>query len=139
LEGSTFTGTQNLNGNLLNYPVLQKTCEVRATATIASEILALDLSNGISGVSLNANITSVTLSNNVASSTVVQSHTIEFTGDGTARTVAWPSGNGTSTLKFLWPNGTVPVLTATTGKVDTITIKSRTQFLWDAYISGQNS
>ena len=119
--------------------VFQQVKEARSTAAISAGALALDLANSVTSVALTSSITSLTLSANEASSTVVQSHTLELVADGTARTVVWPAGNGTSTLLFKWPNGVAPTLTSTSGKLDSFFFKSRTQWLWDGYVIGQNS
>lgn len=139
LGANTFAGNQTLGGNKIINPLLEKTLELRASPAIAAGVLALDLANGISAVSLNANITSITFANNAASATVCQSHTLEFTADGTARTVTWPAGDGTTTLLVKWVGGTAPTLTSTNAKRDTFIFKSVGQFLWDAYVVGQNS
>lgn len=138
LGANIFTADQTLAGKKVINPLLEKTLEVRATAAIAAGVLALDLSNAITSAALNANITGITFANNLASATACQSHTLELVGDGTQRTVVWPGGNGTTTLKFNWPGGVAPVLTKTVGKVDTFFFKSRSEFLWDAYVVGQN-
>lgn len=135
---NTFTGDQSLAGKKVIDPLLKGTIELRATAAIASGVLALDLANAITSATLNANITSITFANNAASATACQSHTLELTADGTARTVVWPAGNGTSTLLIKWPAGTAPTLTSANGKRDTFFFKSVSQFLWDAYTVGQN-
>lgn len=138
LTTNTFSGNQTLAGNKLIEANLEKVTEVAAAKTISGGVLDLDLANGLSKVALNANITSITVSNNVASSTKVQAHTVEFTADGTARTIAWPTGNGTSTLLFKWPGGVAPTLTSTNTKRDVFMFKSVDTYLWDAFIVGQN-
>lgn len=137
--GDTMSGNLTMSGNSIVSPLLRGTREFRDSVAIASGVLALDLTSAITSVTLNANITSITFANNNASSTSCMSHQIEFTGDGTQRTVVWPSGNGSTTLKVVFPGGTPPTLTATSGKRDTIGLKSVSQFLWDAYVIGQNS
>lgn len=137
LTTNTFSGDQTFSAKAIGL-ALEKVTEVAAAKTISSGVLDLDLANGLSKVALNANITSITVSNNVASSTRVQAHTVEFTADGTARTITWPSGNGTSTLLFKWPGGTAPTPTSTNGKRDVYMFKSVDTFLWDAFIVGQN-
>lgn len=138
LAANTFTGDQTLGGNKVIEANLQKVTEVQAAPAISAGVLALDLANGRSVVSLNAAVTSITFSNNVASATKVQSHTLTFTADGTARSVVWPAGNGTSTLLIKWPGGTAPTLTSTNGKRDTFQFVSVNTYLWDAFIVGQN-
>lgn len=120
-------------------PIMRQVTEARATVAIATGVVALDLMNGVTSVALNANVTSITFANNIATATEVQCHTLEFVADGTARTVAWPNGNGTSTLLVKFVGGTTPTLTATSGKRDTFFLKSVSQFLWECYVSGQNT
>ncbi len=137
LTTNTFSGDQTFQGKAIG-AALEKVTEVAAPAVITAGVLPLDLANGLSKVSLNANVTSITVSNNVASATRCQAHTVEFTADGTARTITWPSGNGTSTLLFKWPGGTLPTLTSVNGKRDVFLFKSVDTFLWDAFVVGQN-
>lgn len=140
LGTNLFTGTQDMGGNYVTGALLSWTREYRgAVAITVAGVLSLDLSYAVMSVALNANITSITLGNNIASGSVVQSIMVEFTADGTQRTVIWPSGNGTTTLLVKFPSGgTAPTLTATSGKRDTIMLKSVSQYLWDAYVVGQN-
>lgn len=137
--GDTMTGDLTMSGHAVVSPLLKGTRELRAAAAIAGGVLPIDLTNSVSVVALNANITSITFANNNASATACMSHHIEFTGDGTQRTALWPSGDGVTTLKVVFPSGTPPTLTLTAGKRDTIGLKSVTQFLWDAFVIGQNS
>lgn len=120
-------------------PLMKQVTESRATAAISVGVLALDLVNGVTSAPLNANITSITFANNIASTTAVQCHTLEFVADGTARTVVWPNGNGTSTLLVNHVAGNAPVLTTTAGKRDTFFLKSVSLFLWECYIVGQST
>lgn len=141
INGTSVLGSGDLavlQPNVTMSGALKRTLETRSTATISSGSLALDLVNGCVAVSLNANITSISLSNNVASPTIVQSITLEFTADGTARTITWPAGDGTTTLLVKWPGGTAPTMTSTNGKRDVIFLKSVSQFLWDGFVVGQN-
>lgn len=120
-------------------PLLVLTTEQRGTAAISSGVLSLDLASAIISVPLTSNITSIVFNNNVAGATACQAMTLELVADGTARTVVWPGGDGTSTLLIRWPSGVAPVLTSTNGKRDTFFFKSVSQFLWDAFIVGQAS
>lgn len=135
---NTYTEDQNFAGKQVVKPLLKQTLELRAAAAISGGVLAIDLANAITSVPLSANITSVTFTNNVATDTACQSHTLELVGSGTARTAVWPNGNGISTLKVNWPGAVAPALTTTSGKRDTFIFKSVSQFLWDAYVVGQN-
>lgn len=120
-------------------PLMMQVTESRATAAISAGVLALDLVHGVTSVALNANITSITFANNIASASAVQCHTLEFVANGSAYTVAWPNGNGTSTLLVKHVAGNTPTLTTTSGKRDTFFLKSVSQYLWDCYIVGQNT
>jgi len=92
--------------------------ETAVSATISSNTLTLDLSLGsVFYVPLNANITTITISGFAASGNV-NSFTLMFTADGTARTVTWPSS-------IKWPGGTAPTLTSTNNKVDVLNFFSR--------------
>lgn len=120
-------------------PLLVLTTEQRGVAAISSGVLTLDLASAIISVPLTSNITNIALNNNVASATACQAVTLEFVADGTARTVVWPGGDGTTTLLFRWPSGVAPAITSTSGKRDTFFFKSVSQYLWDAFIVGQAS
>jgi hypothetical protein len=86
--------------------------------TISSGTLTLALTNNEAfyRVALNANITTLTLSNPPASGTLGV-WTVEFTADGTARTITWPAS-------FVWVNNgqVAPTMTSTNTKRDLITI-----------------
>ena len=49
---------------------------------------------------------------------------------GTSRTLTMPSGNGTSTLKVMWPSGVAPVITAINAAEDMISCGVFTEFKW---------
>jgi hypothetical protein len=112
----------------------------KAKPVISGGAIDLDFSNGFADVILNANITAITVSNVLASDLLGQVLILTVIGDGTARTVAWPSGNGISTLKFNWPAGTPPTaLTGTADKRDRISLIPNSPYSVDCYLMGQNS
>jgi predicted solute-binding protein len=131
LTTNTFTGTQNLGGNLLTQPKLQAYRETSTAPTISSGTLTLDLSgSNFFAVSLNAAITTLTISNTPSSSAA--SFTLELTADGTARAVTWGSA-------IKWSGGTAPTLTSTSGKKDVFAFYSNDGGTsWQGFIGGQN-
>ena len=128
---NSFTGTQDLGGNLLTQPKLQAYRETSTAPTISSGTLTLDLSgSNFFAVSLNAAITTLTISNTPASSAA--SFTLELTADGTARAVTWGAA-------IKWSGGTAPTLTSTSGKKDVFAFYSNDGgTTWQGFIGGQN-
>ena len=100
--------------------------------TITSGALALSLATyTVFEFTLTQNITSITLSN-VPAAGIVASFMIITTGDGTARSVTWPTN-------FKWPSGTAPSITSTLNKKDVfVFFSSDGGSTWEAFISGQN-
>lgn len=100
--------------------------------TIVSGILTISLSYySVFEINLINNISSIVLSG-IPAAGIMSSFMIIFTGDGTARTVVWPSN-------FKWPNGTAPTITNTFGKKDAFTFfTTNGGNEWEAFISGQN-
>jgi hypothetical protein len=131
LTTNTFTGTQNLGGNLITQPKLQAYRETSTAPTISAGTLTLDLSgSNFFAVSLNAAITTLTISNTPASSAA--SFTLEFTADGTARAVTWGAA-------IKWSGGTAPTLTSTSGKKDVFAFYSNDGGTsWQGFTGGQN-
>ena len=131
LSSNTFTGTQDLGGNLLTQPKLQAYRETSTAPTISSGTLTLDLSgSNFFAVSLNAAITTLTISNTPSSSAA--SFTLELTADGTARAVTWGAA-------IKWSGGTAPTLTSTSGKKDVFAFYSNDGgTTWQGFIGGQN-
>ena len=131
LTTNTFTGAQNLGGNLITQPKLQAYRETSTAPAISSGTLTLDLSgSNFFAVSLNAAITTLTISNTPSSSAA--SFTLEFTADGTARAVTWGSA-------IKWAGGTAPTLTSTSGKKDVFAFYSNDGgTTWQGFIGGQN-
>jgi hypothetical protein len=83
--------------------------EVVNAPTIAAGTLVLNMLLGtIHTVALNANVTTLTISNVLAG--FASSFTLQFTADGTARTVTWPAS-------VTWLRG-APTLSSTNGKRD---------------------
>ena len=131
LGSNTFTGTQSLGGNIIDKPRLQSVRETKATPSIASNVLTLDLNAAnFFAVSLNADVTTLTISN--VPTGVVTSFTLELTADGTARSVTWPAS-------FKFPSGTAPTLTSTNGKKDVLVAYTDDEgTTWDSFVAGQN-
>lgn len=106
--------------------------EVSSTVSISAGLLTIDLNAAtVFNVSLDANITTLTLQN-VQSSGRSSSFVLVFTADGTTRSVTWPAS-------FIWPNGTAPTITSTSGKKDVfVFFTTDGGTTWQAFISGQN-
>lgn len=113
-------------GTLANYR------EVKATGTISTNTLAVDLANGNHfAVALNANITTFTIANVPAtgSATAV---TFTFTADGSVRSIVWPSGT-------VWAGGVAPTMTGTNNKRDLVTLYTWDGgTVWFGFVNGQN-
>jgi uncharacterized protein YjbI with pentapeptide repeats len=129
---NSFTGTQNLQDNVLIRAKLRDYSESVSSPTISSGTLTLNLeTSNIFTVSLNAAITTLTISNPPASGSG-GSFTLIFTADGTARAVTWPAA-------IKWASGTAPTITSTSGKVDSFAFfTSDGGTTWQGYIGGQN-
>jgi len=125
-------GTLSSTGGTLSGPELKGYKETYTVPSISSNTLTLNYSLGNHfSVTLNANITTFTISN-VPSSSFLSIVTIAFVGDGTARTITWPT-----TTK--WAGGVAPTMTATLNKTDFITLKTyNAGTTWDGFIDGQN-
>lgn len=119
---------ENCAGNLLN---LKQFTETYSTATISTNVLAIDLSLGsVFNVTNNANITTVTITNAIPGKT--NSFTMVLSANGTGYTQA-----GFSTFKFA--NNTPPTLTTTAGKYDILTFFTNDGgTTWFGFIAGQN-
>ena len=131
LGANTFSGTQSLAGNIIDKPQLQSVRETKASPTISSGTLTLDLNtSNFFAVSLNAGISTLTITN--VPTGAVASFTLEFTADGTARAVTWPAS-------FRFPANTTPSLTSASGKRDVFTAYSSDDgATWNIFVSGQN-
>lgn len=83
----------------------------RSSVVINSGNISIDISSAaIFTITLTTNITSVSFTNPNSSGTISK-FILEFTANGTAHTIAWPS-----TVK--WSNGTPPTMTSTLNKKD---------------------
>jgi len=131
LGATAVNGTMSFLGNITSQPKLQAWMETFTSPAISSGTLTLDLSaSNFFKVSLSAAISTITTANTPAN--VAASFSLEFTADGTARSVTWPAA-------FKWTGGTAPVPTSTSGKTDTFIFYSTdTGTTWRAYIAGQN-
>lgn len=118
ITGGSTTGLSNVTSSAatittaaITTATTTKFIETRSAVSISSNTLTLNLANGnVFACTLNANITTLTISN-PASSGLVSSFILQFTADGTARTVTWPAA-------VKWAGGTAPTLTSTNNKVD---------------------
>ncbi len=108
------------------------------SVSISGGALTLDLTYSRFAIPLTSSITSMSFTNNNTATTSGQAIILTFTADGTARTVAWPAGDGISTLLVQWPSGIAPTMTSTAGMKDTFVIVSVSQFLWMGFVAGQN-
>jgi hypothetical protein len=119
-------------GKTLTTPELTNYRETKATGTISTNTLALDLNNGNHfAVSLTANITTFTVSN-VPTSGKAAAVVVVFTADGTLRTITWPSGT-------VWAGGTAPTMTSTNNKRDIVSLYTFDGgTVWFGVVVGQN-
>lgn len=132
LSGATFTGNIGLSGNQIQYAILSRTGETRATPAISGGVLTLDLSAAnVFDVALNGAVTNFSFTNPFATGTA-HGFTLVFTADGTARAVTWPAS-------VKWPNGTAPTLTSTSTKRDFFTFMTMDGgTTWAGFVAGQN-
>jgi hypothetical protein len=91
--------------------------ETTVNPSISAGTLTIDTSTSYSFVSLNASITTMFLVNPPPTGTAT-TVTIEFTADGSQRTITWPSS-------VKWSYGITPTMTATSGKIDLVQLTSR--------------
>jgi hypothetical protein len=122
LSGGTMTGPLNL----------VTTTETKATPSIASSALSLDLATAtFFSVTVNSAVT-FTFANTPASPRVY-SFMLQLIGDGTARTITWPG-----TVR--WGGGVPPIVTSTLNKVDTYSFLTHDGGTnWFGFIVDQNS
>jgi hypothetical protein len=106
--------------------------ETKTAPSISTNTLTLDCAtSNLFAVSLNANITTLTISN-IPASNVLYGFVLEFTADGTARTVTWPAA-------VKWAGGTAPTLTSTNAKKDAFAFYTYDGgTTWIASVIGQN-
>lgn len=107
----------------------------KTAPSISAGVLTLDCSlSNTFAVSLNAAITSFTVSN-IPTSGSYYEFNLEFTADGTARSVTWTF----SSIAVKWPSGTAPTLTSTNGKKDTFVFYTYDAgTTWLGFVAGQN-
>jgi len=107
----------------------------KTAPSISAGVLTLDCSlSNTFAVSLNASITSFTVSN-IPTTGSYYEFNLEFTADGTARTVTWTF----SSVAVKWPSGTAPTLTSTNGKKDTFVFYTYDAgTTWLGFVAGQN-
>ena len=125
LTGGTMTG-------LLTTKELALT---KTAPSVSAGVLTLDCSlSNTFAVSLNAAITSFTVSN-IPTTGSYYEFNLEFTADGTARSVTWTF----SSVAVKWPGGTAPTLTSTNGKKDTFVFYTYDAgATWLGFVAGQN-
>ena len=118
---TTPTSTETMTNKTLTSPkITVQTLAATATPT-------WDMSAGNMGtLALGANITAITTTNLPTTGSIA----IRITQDSTPRTITWPNGDGTSTLKVKWSGGTAPTLSTGSGAVDMVTCNVFTQFIW---------
>ena len=104
----------------------------KSAPVISAGTLTLDLSlSEMFAVPLTGTISTITLTNiqPTGNLNVIE---IEFTADGTARSVTWPAA-------VKWPGGTAPTLTSTLNKRDTFILYSYDAgTTWTGAVFGQN-
>lgn len=135
-QSLTVTGFLPLAGGTMTGLLTTKELALTKTApSISAGVLTLDCSlSNTFAVSLNAAITSFTVSN-IPTSGSYYEFNLEFTADGTARSVTWTF----SSVAVKWPGGTAPTLTSTSGKKDTFVFYTYDAgTTWLGFVAGQN-
>lgn len=122
---------RNVDLNLTR-PTLTNFRETKATGTISTNTLAVDLANGNHfAVALSANISTFTIANVPATGNAA-TVTFIFTADGSVRTIVWPTGT-------VWSDGTAPTMTGTNAKRDIVTLYTVDGgTVWFGVVAGQN-
>jgi len=134
--GGSITGFLPTTGGTMTGLLTTKELALTKTApSISAGVLTLDCSlSNTFAVSLNASITSFTVSN-IPTTGSYYEFNLEFTADGTARTVTWTF----SSVAVKWPSGTAPTLTSTNGKKDTFVFYTYDAgTTWLGFVAGQN-
>jgi len=91
--------------------------DIATTTNISSNTISLDLYNfSYFLINLNSNITTTNF-NNPKAAPEVTSFVLQLSGDGTIRSVTWPTS-------LRWPGSTAPTITIGPNKVDTYSIFS---------------
>lgn len=144
-EAASKTGAETLTNKTLTAPAINDPAiskplvtslkEKKTAPSIAANVLTIDCALGnFFAASLNANITSFTVSN-IPAAGEAYGFVLEFTADGTGRTITW-SFQGV-TVK--WAGGTAPTPTSTNGKKDTYVFYTYDAgATWIGAIVGQN-
>lgn len=134
---SKTTGALTIAGGLgvANSIYTTSVVETKTSPVITGGNVLIDCMVGsLFTVQLTSNITSFSISN-IPSSGNFYAFILELVADGTPRTVTW-SFQG-RTVK--WPNGLVPALTSTNGKIDTVAFYTVDNGLtWIGSVLGQN-
>jgi hypothetical protein len=134
--GQTILGYLPTTGGTMTGLLTTKELALTKTApSISAGVLTLDCSlSNTFAVSLNAAITSFTVSN-IPTTGSYYEFNLEFTADGTARSVTWTF----SSVAVKWPGGTAPTLTSTSGKKDTFVFYTYDAGAnWLGFVAGQN-
>lgn len=122
------TGKAEVVGNLK----VNAASQVGSNISISTNTITVNLAAAtVFAVNLTSDITTVTLTN-TESVLTTSSFVLVLTGDGTQRSITWPSS-------FKWPGGVAPTITSTLNKVDVITAFTYDGGTrWFSFISGQN-
>ena len=135
-DWTTFNDKLSTTGGTMTGLLTTKELALTKTApSISAGVLTLDCSLANTfAVSLNAAITSFTVSN-IPTTGSYYEFNLEFTADGTARSVTWTF----SSVAVKWPGGTAPTLTSTSGKKDTFVFYTYDAgTTWLGFVAGQN-
>ena len=135
-DWTTFNNKLSTTGGTMTGLLTTKELALTKTApSISAGVLTLDCSlSNTFAVSLNAAITSFTVSN-IPTTGSYYEFNLEFTADGTARSVTWTF----SSVAVKWPGGTAPTLTSTSGKKDTFVFYTYDAgTTWLGFVAGQN-
>lgn len=117
------TTTDTLTNKTLTRPQVT----VQACAATATPTWDMSLGN-MCTIALSAvDITAITVTNPPTGGSIG----LRITQDTSPRSITWPAGDGTTTLKVRWPSGIAPTLSAASGAVDMVTCSVFSQFLWD--------
>ena len=136
INGTTVTWTKipstNVTGSGGGGSTSASAVNLAFSALITLNVLALDLSvYTVFEVNLTDSINSITIGS-VPAAGIMSSFMIITQGDGTARTIVWPTS-------FKWPSGVAPSITSTLNKKDAfVFFTTDGGNTWEAFISGQN-
>jgi hypothetical protein len=131
---AAFNGDVSVNGDLEAQTIdtLGSITVTKSTPAIASGTLTINFASAsLFYVNLNSNITAFTFLN-IPASPKVFSFTLQLVGDGTVRTINWPTS-------FRWGTAGAPTPTSTLNKVDTYTFVTHDGGTnWFALVVNQN-